>query len=167
MEGEGSERGFLGINKEVILPAVFFHISLARLNLEATSSCKGGWESHYLAKRNEIVTPGLNQQWFIHFFFSFLWPNLQHMEVPRQGSNRSCSCWPTPQPQQNQIQDMSVTYTTPCGNPRSLSHCARPGVKPTSWRQLQFLTQWATMGAPKTLFISAPHPSPLLRVTRH
>ena len=32
-------------------------------------------------------------------FVCFFGPHLQHMEVPRLGSNRSCSSWHTPQPQ--------------------------------------------------------------------
>ena len=36
------------------------------------------------------------------FFFLILGPYLRHMEVSRLGSNWSCSCWPTPQPQPRQ-----------------------------------------------------------------
>ena len=32
----------------------------------------------------------------LHFFFFFLGPHPCHMKVPRLGSNRSCSCSPTP-----------------------------------------------------------------------
>ena len=53
------------------------------------------------------------------FFFFFLGPHLQHMEVTRLGLNQSCSCWPTPQPRR---MSTSVTYTTAHGNPRSLTH---------------------------------------------
>ena len=35
-----------------------------------------------------------------------------HMEVPRLGSNQSCSLWPPPQPQQGQIRAVFITYTT-------------------------------------------------------
>ena len=45
--------------------------------------------------------------------------------------NQSCSCWPTPQPQprpqQHWIPAASTTYTTACGNTRSLTHCAGAG----------------------------------------
>ena len=54
------------------------------------------------------------------------------MEVPRQGANRSCSCWPTPQPQQHGIQAESVTYAIAYCNTRSITHWGRPGIKPTS-----------------------------------
>ena len=48
---------------------------------------------------------------FFFFFFFFLGPHLWHMEVPRLEAELSHSCWPTPQPQQCQIQAASVTYT--------------------------------------------------------
>ena len=35
----------------------------------------------------------------------------QHMEVPRLGSNQSCSCQPMPQLQQRQIPGASATYS--------------------------------------------------------
>ena len=46
------------------------------------------------------------------FEFFFLGPHLEHMEVPRLGSNWSCSCWPMPWSQQRQIQVTSETCTT-------------------------------------------------------
>ena len=59
-----------------------------------------------------VGTPGYT----FFFFFFFLGPHLPHMDVPRQGSNRSCSCWPMPQP--HGIQAASATYTTAHGNER-------------------------------------------------
>ena len=50
----------------------------------------------------------------------------------RQGSNRSCSCRPTPQPQQRGISATPATYTTAHGNIGSFTHWARPGIKPAS-----------------------------------
>ena len=58
----------------------------------------------------------------IFFFFSFLGPHLQHMEVPRPGVERSYSLRPTAQPQQLWIQVASVTYTAAYGNTRCLTH---------------------------------------------
>ena len=55
-------------------------------------------------------------------FFVFLGPHLRHMEVPKLGVQSSCGCWPTPQPQQHQIRDASVIYTTAQGNAGSLTH---------------------------------------------
>ena len=46
-----------------------------------------------------------------------------------------------PEPQQRQIQAMSVTYTTAHGNTRSLTQWARPGIKPvTSWFLVGFVS---------------------------
>ena len=75
-----------------------------------------------------------------------LWLHLWYMEVPRLGSNQSCSCWPTPQPQQLQIRAASVIYTTALGSAGSLTHWARSGIKPmSSWILVGFITtepQW-------------------------
>ena len=62
-----------------------------------------------------------------HNFFLFFWSFFQgHIDsigrFPGQGSNRSCSCWPIPQPQQRGIQAESETYTTAHGNAGSLIH---------------------------------------------
>ena len=38
------------------------------------------------------------------------------------GSNRRCSYWLTPRPQQHSIQAVSAAYTTALGNARSLTH---------------------------------------------
>ena len=73
------------------------------------------------------------------FFFLFLWPHLQHMEVPRLG-NWSCSHRPTPQPQQCGFQAESATYTTAHSNAGSLTHWAGPGIEPaSSWTLCQIL----------------------------
>ena len=75
------------------------------------------------------------------FFFCFLWPHMQLMEVPSQRSNQSCSCWPTPQPRQCRIWARSVTYTTARGNTGSLTHWVGPGSKPTSsWMLVRFIS---------------------------
>ena len=39
---------------------------------------------------------------------------------------------PTGQPRQHWIQALSASYTTACGNTRSLTHWGGPGIKPTS-----------------------------------
>ena len=79
----------------------------------------------------------------------------QHMEVPRLGVNWSCSCWPTPQPEQHGIQVASVTYTTACSNTAgSLTHWARPRIKPiSSWILVGFISGEIQRELPKcTLF---------------
>ena len=66
---------------------------------------------------------------------------LRAMEVPRLGSNWSCSPWPTPQPQQHGIWAASMTYTTAHGNAGPLTHWARPGMQPTtSWFLAGFIS---------------------------
>ena len=68
-------------------------------------------------------------------------------KFPGQGSNRSCSHRPTPEPQQHSIQAMSVTYTTAHGNAGSLTHPVRPGIEPTtSWFLAGFFNHCAMMG---------------------
>ena len=53
-----------------------------------------------------------------------LWPKPQ----PHLRSNP----YSTPQPQQQQIWDLSVTYSAACSKSRSLTCWARPGIEPTS-----------------------------------
>ena len=50
--------------------------------------------------------------WYLSFFFffCFLGPHLQHIEVLQLGSNQIYSCWPIPQ--QHRIRALSSTYTT-------------------------------------------------------
>jgi len=61
---------------------------------------------------------------------------------------------PTPQPQQCGIQATSVTYTTAHGNAGSLTHRARPGIKPaTSWFLVRFFNHCATTGTPRNINI--------------
>ena len=72
----------------------------------------------------------------------------------RGSSNQSCSCQLIPQPQQSQIQAVSVTYTTAHSNAGSLAHWVKLGIKlSSSWIGVGFLTCWAIMGMPsvKTL----------------
>ena len=84
----------------------------------------------------------------ISFFLSFclflgIW------RFPGQGSNRSCSRWPTPEPQQCRIRASSVTYTTVHGNSRSPTHRTRPGIEPeTSWFPVGFVNHCAMTGTP-------------------
>ena len=58
-----------------------------------------------------------------------------------RGLNRSCSCQPTPEPQQLGIRAVSAAYTTAHGNARSLTHWTRPGIEPTtSWYLVGFIS---------------------------
>ena len=65
------------------------------------------------------------------------------MDIPRQGWIRTCSCWPTPQPQQCQIPGASAVYTTAHGNTRSLTYWVMPGIEPAA---LGILVGFVTTG---------------------
>ena len=63
---------------------------------------------------------------------------------------QSCCCQPTPEPQQRGIWAQSVTYTTAHGTTGSLTHWARPEIKPAiSWFLVGFISHWATTGTPE------------------
>ena len=99
-------------------------------------------------RENESATSPVSLLFFLFFFLHFrmipaacsIW------KFPGQGSNRSYSCQPTPQPQQQRIQAASVTYTTGHVNTRFLTHWARPEIEPaSSWILISFLnaaSQW-------------------------
>ena len=92
---------------------------------------------------------------FFFFFFFFLGPHPWHVEVPRLGSNWSCSHWPTPQLQQHQIQAASATYTTGHSNARSLTHWSRPGIKLTSsWVLVRYVSTEPHWELPLQFFTS-------------
>ena len=60
---------------------------------------------------------------------------------PVLGSNRGCSWWPMPQPQQDRMQAASTNYTTAHSNTRSLTHWVMPGIEPaSSWMLVRFVS---------------------------
>ena len=59
---------------------------------------------------------------FIYLFLLFRAAPTAHGVSQGRGSNQSCSCWPTPQPQQCRIPAASATYTIAQSNARSLTH---------------------------------------------
>ena len=82
-------------------------------------------------------------------FFSFYSCTHGIWKFPTQGSNWSCSCWPTPQPWQHWIQAISATHAAACSNTGSLIHGARPGVDLRPHRHnVGSLTHRATAGTP-------------------
>ena len=100
---------------------------------------------------------------FFFFFFFFVFLSFCHFlghscgiwRLPGQGSNQSCSHRPMPELQQHRIWAVSATYTTAHGNAGSLTHWARPGIKPaTSWFLVRFINHQATMGTPDSLDFS-------------
>ena len=90
---------------------------------------------------------------FVLSFCHFLGRSRGIWSFPGLGSNQSCSCQPTPEPQQLGIRAMSATYTTAHSNVGSLTHWARPGIEPTtSWFLVRFVNHWVTTGTPRALF---------------
>ena len=98
----------------------------------------------YILSKMYKIKVSIWQIWIYGFYFGV---HLWHMKVPRLGSNQNCSCWPTPQPPQGQIQAAYVTFAVACSNVGSLTHWARLGIEPTSlWILVGFLTCWTTIG---------------------
>ena len=83
------------------------------------------------------------------FFFLFRDIPVAYGSSQARGRIRAAAAGPTPQTQQLGIWAASMAYTIACGNARSLTHWAGPGIEPTSsWILVEFLTCWATMGTP-------------------
>ena len=104
-----------------------------------------------------VQVPQKNEKKTFFFFFFFLGPQPWDTEVPRlgveskpQGWKQSCSCRPTPQPQEHWLWAAPVTYAAACGNAGSLTHRVRPGMELAfSWILVRLLTCWATTGTPR------------------
>ena len=89
------------------------------------------------------------------FFFFFRAETAAYRNAKSRGSNRSRSHWPMPQP--HGIWVASVTYTTAHGNIRSLTHWARPGIKPTSsWILVRFISAEPPQGLPNFCCFKPP-----------
>ena len=87
------------------------------------------------------------QKSFTIFFFLFRATLAAYGSSQATGSNRSCRCQPTLQPQWHRIQAMSVTYTPARENSGSLTHWASPGIELVSSQILVgFVNRWATTG---------------------
>ena len=112
-----TKKGYIEVNNSKIKSSFQIHISLT-FGHRSQSTWFESQLCHYL------------------LFFFRAGPVAYGLEV-----YQSCSCWPTPQPQQRRIQTASKTYTEACCNPISLTHSVNPGIKPTSSRILVgFLT---------------------------
>ena len=79
--------------------------------------CSSSVHVHYASTYLLGVVPckQLKHHWLHHFFLIFL-AAPQHIELPGQGSDLSCIC----------------NLHCSCGNTRSLTPCARPGIKSMS-----------------------------------
>ena len=91
---------------------------------------------------------------YLFIYFCLLSLHQWHVEVPRLGDLiRAVAAGLLPQ--QHQIQVFSVTYTIAQGNARSLTHWARPGIKPATSRFLvRFI--YAVPQWPRALFFNYP-----------
>ena len=91
---------------------------------------------------------------FLNFFIFFYFCVFSRATPVACGGSQargliSCSHRPVPEPQQHQIQAAPATYTTAHSNTGSLTHWARPGIKPaTAWFLVRFVNYWAMTGTP-------------------
>ena len=101
-----------------------------------------------------IVRPEL----FIFVFVFFFFLKQRHMEFPGPGVKSELQLGPMLEPQQHQIPVASATYTTDCGNARSLTHLARPGIKLLHPHRdnVWFLTPGDTIGTSSKIWFQVP-----------
>ena len=86
--------------------------------------------------RNSVFTQQLNKSSVNFFFFLFMATPAAYRSSQARGRIGVCSCQPIPQPLQHPIQAAPATYAAACGNTRSSTHWARPGVEAASSRTL-------------------------------
>ena len=108
-------------------------------NALPTAESRGSVYMPHYTRRISVFTFLQYLEFFFSFFFFwsfclFCGRSCGIWRFPGQGSNGTCRCRPTPEPEQHGIQAESATYTTAHGNIRSLTHRARRGIEPaTSW----------------------------------
>ena len=126
---------------------------LCNLSFECFSFLAYTHKPLYLCSNLQSTVMLVLYPFFSFFFWSFYGLTCGIWNFPGQGSIQSCSCWPTPQPQQHQFWATFATYTAVCSNARSLTHWGRPGMEPTSsWIVIGFLIPWTTKGIPIPIF---------------
>ena len=90
---------------------------------------------------------------FCFFFQLHLW----HMEVPRLGveSELQLPTYTTATAMPDRA--LTVNYMAALGNAGSLTHWARPGIKPaTSWILVGFIRHWAMKEMPESCVLKDP-----------
>ena len=113
------------------------HVDVPRPGIKLANSRKSGCCSDKARSLAHHTTRELQKKNFF-FFFCFLEPHPCGLwKFPVYGSNQTRSHQSSPQ--QHQIWAESATYTTVHG--KSLTHWARPGIKPaSSWLLVRFVT---------------------------
>ena len=88
-------------------------------------SSEAGNRTHIFKDTSQVLNLlSHNGTLFLSFFFNnkHVFIYLFRATPAVYGSSRSCSCQLTPQPQQHQIQALSMTYAPACSNAGSLTH---------------------------------------------
>ena len=122
----------LGFQGLVELDHLFPFLILPDEGLRGTTAT-----SHYHhMRRKDISTPEMSEYAIIiSFYGSGIW------KFPDHRLHWSCSCQPTPWPQQHWIWATSVTCAKACSNACFLTYGARPGIDPAfSLILVRFLT---------------------------
>ena len=79
------------------------------------------------------LPPGKSSLILFFFVFSiFMTAPAAYESAQARGSNKSCSCWPVPRPQQQRIWASPAAYSPACHNAGFLTSLVRPGTEPTS-----------------------------------
>ena len=165
---ERTKYSWVPISLKILLLLIYYHLSLnilwRKLKTAWFISCSFflfvSWLSllffFIILQRWRLIT-------VMKFFFSFFAFSraTSHgiRRFPGWGCNWSCSYWSMPEPQQLRIWAASVTYTAAHGNTGSLSHWARPGIKPeTSWFLVGFVNHCSMTVTPRNVLMQAwPH----------
>ena len=96
--------------------------------------------SHHNQLEDSLFTSDSCLAFIFIFILSFQGSTCSIQRFPGKGLNQSCSCQPTPPPQQHQMRAVSLTYTTAHGKAGALTHWVRPGIELTSsWTLVEFV----------------------------
>ena len=86
--------------------------------------------------------------WILFFFFPFLGPHLQHLEVAGPGVESELLLQTYTTAMQHRIQAAFVTYMAACSNARSLTLWGQRSNLHSRRDSVVFLTRWATPETP-------------------
>jgi len=112
-----------------------FHWMVLASSSKITWPCMQGLISGISLQLHWFICLSLMPEWFF-FFFGFLGPHLQHVEVSRLGVKSEL-----------QLPARATAHS----NARSLTHWVRLGIKPASlWILDGFINRWAMKGTPQS-----------------